>query len=153
VLSGTLLLGFFILAIPSTYLVGAWEYLALHAILPSPPVDKINTIQSVLLSTSYKELLALSPVILSIEIIVIYFFRILLKNFQSISAQIVQLELRKALCSFIEKYTEHKAGLGEYVDLTGFEKLVFSEISVNPGQVPHTFEGIEQIAKIANKSN
>lgn len=100
--------------------------------------------------TSLENTLPLLPLILPIEIILIYYFRILLKNFQSMSAQIVQLELRQALCAFIESYVEYKKDLSDNVSVSKFEDMVFSGIATDPEQIPQTFDGLEKLASALN---
>lgn len=39
--------------------------------------------------------------VITLELILIYFFRVILNNYQSLQAQIIQIELRQALCQFI----------------------------------------------------
>jgi hypothetical protein len=51
-------------------------------------------------------LFVLIPII-SIEVILIYFFRVILLNHQSVKAQIMQIELRQTLCQFIQSYADY----------------------------------------------
>ena len=95
-------------------------------------------------------ILKISPLILSIEFIAIYYFRVVLKNFQSMSAQIVQLELRQSLCACIESYAKYKEQLGDGVSIEKFEEMIFSGIAMDPGQIPQTFDGIEKLASAVN---
>ncbi len=87
--------------------------------------------------------------ILSIEIILIYFFRILLLNHRSVKAQILQIELRQTLCEFIENYADYSVKIKAKNPnaLEKFENLIFSGILSNPEKLPSTFEGIEQISE------
>ncbi|MBP2195234.1 hypothetical protein [Pantoea cypripedii] len=84
----------------------------------------------------------------SLTIILIYYFRVSLSNFQSIRSQIVQIELRKTLCAFIQSYVEYakeiKAGDSEI--LKKFEDVVFTNIMTTEEKVPSTFDGLEQVA-------
>ena len=87
---------------------------------------------------------------ITLEVILVYFFRVVLAQYRSIKAQLLQLELRAALCQFIEKYaefaaktTEAKAPISEK-----FESLIFSGILANEDQIPSTFDGVEQFAKL-----
>ena len=98
----------------------------------------------------FDHMLKIAPFIIPIEIITIYYFRIILKNFQSMTAQIVQLELRQALCAFIESYVEYKKGFGKDVSIDRFEEIIFSGITMEPGQIPQTFDGLEKLAGAIN---
>ncbi len=87
--------------------------------------------------------------IFSIEIILIYFFRIILLNHRSVKAQIMQLELRQALCQFIQSYVAYSSEIKtkDAKALEKFENLIFSGILSNPEKLPSTFDGIEQISE------
>lgn len=87
---------------------------------------------------------------LTIELLILYFFRILLQQYKSIQAQILQIDLRVSLCQFIESYITYKSiNIKEKDDaLTKFESLIFSGIVADAGSIPSTFEGIEQVASI-----
>lgn len=99
--------------------------------------------------------------ILGLEFILLYFFRIILNEYKSIQAQILQLELRQSLCAFIQDYitqkqnkdATHKNGNGENVTVQDdawkkFEDLIFSNILADTKQMPSTFDGIDSIAKL-----
>lgn len=86
----------------------------------------------------------------SIEIILIYFFRVILLNHRSIKAQLMQLELRQTLCQFIQSYTEYSAEIkkNDSGALEKFENMIFSGVISNSEKLPSTFDGIEQISKL-----
>ncbi|WP_335956673.1 hypothetical protein [Acinetobacter bereziniae] len=80
----------------------------------------------------------------------IYFFRIALQEKKSIQSQIMQLELRMALCQFIHNYAEDSESLYNK-NKNGFEKfenIIFSPIVASDDKIPTTFDGIDQIAKL-----
>ncbi|WP_341496110.1 hypothetical protein WAX87_07285 [Photobacterium damselae subsp. damselae] len=95
--------------------------------------------------------------VISIEFLLIYFFRIVLMNYNSIKAQIIQIELRKTLCRFIQRYAEYAADIKEKhnISLEKFENLIFSGIVSDSEKLPSTFDGLEQmgafIKSITNK--
>ncbi len=100
---------------------------------------------------STDRLLLLIPII-SVEIILIYFFRIILHNHRSIQVQKMQIELRQTLCQFIQSYAEYavkmrKEKQGESV-LEKFENLIFSGIIAEPEKLPSTYDGFEQIGNL-----
>ena len=92
--------------------------------------------------------------IMSMEVILIYFFRIILINHRSVKAQIIQIELRKTLCQFIQSYVKYSSKIQEKdkATLEKFEKLIFSGILSNPENIPSTFDGMEQISKLLKES-
>lgn len=99
---------------------------------------------------SFMTSLQAAPLVLPIEILCIYYFRILLKIYTSMSAQILQLELRQSLCAFIQSYVEYKKEMGKEVSVNKFEDLIFSGITMEPDQIPQTFDGLEKLASALN---
>lgn len=86
------------------------------------------------------------------ELLFIYFFRVALHNFRSIKAQILQIELRMALCQFVQNYAEYaKEAKDSSALLERFEQVVFSGIVSSESAIPSSFDGIEQIAGIIEK--
>ncbi len=88
-----------------------------------------------------------SASLISIEIILIYFFRVILLNHRSVKTQIMQIELRQTLCQFIQSYADYSAKIKEQdaVALEKFENLVFSGLLSDPEKLPSTFDGLKQI--------
>ncbi|MBW2570532.1 MAG: hypothetical protein JRE47_14500 [Deltaproteobacteria bacterium] len=86
----------------------------------------------------------------SIEVILIYFFRIILFDYKSIKGQILQIELRKTLCQFIQSYAEYSNEMKDKDSsaLEKFENLVFSGIVADSENIPSTFDGIDQIGRL-----
>lgn len=94
--------------------------------------------------------------LISVEIIMLYFFRIILLNHRSVKAQILQIELRKTLCQFIQSYGDYSVDIKKQDSgaLEKFESLIFSGILSDPGKLPSTFDGVEQIGNfIKNVKN
>lgn len=86
---------------------------------------------------------------LTLEIVLIYFFRVALHNWQSLRAQALQLELRKSLCAFIEGYTKFtRENERSAQSLAKFESLIFSGLIAEPGQLPSTFDGLDAMARL-----
>lgn len=94
-------------------------------------------------------LITLIPVI-SIEIILIYFFRVILLNHRSVKIQIMQIELRQTLCQFIQSYTGYASEMKKQDSgaLEKFESLIFSGLISESEKLPTTFDGIEQVANL-----
>ncbi len=91
-------------------------------------------------------LMILLPLI-SIEIILIYFFRVVLLNHRSVKAQIMQIELRQTLCQFIQSYAGYSSEIKKQDPsaLDKFESLIFSGVLSDPEKLPSTFDGMDQI--------
>ncbi|MFJ5341507.1 hypothetical protein HER17_07845 [Pectobacterium carotovorum] len=84
----------------------------------------------------------------ALTFILAYYFRVSLSNYQSIKSQIVQIELRKTLCTFIQNYSVDIEKMTDKESLRKFENVVFSNIMPSEDKIPSTFDGIEQIAKL-----
>lgn len=82
--------------------------------------------------------------------LLLYYFRILLFNFNSVKSQLLQLELRKTLCSFIQNYAEYAEPLKakDKEALAKFENIIFSGIVTNDDKLPSTFDGAEQLVNL-----
>ena len=97
-----------------------------------------------------KYLLYLAFPVSTFLIIIFYFVRVSLQHVRSIQSQMMQLELRMALCQFIYNYAEDSETLHKK-NKEGFEKfenIIFSSIVSSDDKIPSTFDGVEQIAKI-----
>ncbi|OOF88831.1 hypothetical protein BKG94_04435 [Rodentibacter ratti] len=88
--------------------------------------------------------------VLGLELIFIYFFRVVLTHYNSVQTQIMQIELRQSLCQFIQSYAEYAKEIKEKdgISLEKFENLIFSSILSTPDKVPSTFDGIEQLSNL-----
>ena len=92
----------------------------------------------------------LLPSLLAIELILVYIFRVVLAQFRSVKAQLLQLDLRIALCQFVESYSEYVSRIRENdsAALVKFESLIFSGLVADESGIPSTFDGIEQVANL-----
>lgn len=92
-------------------------------------------------------------VILGFELLLIYYFRIFLHNFKSLKLQILQVDLRMTLCSFIESYSDFavKTRQGDKEVLQKFEQIIFSEVSSGDSAMPSVFDGIEHVSSVFGK--
>jgi len=90
------------------------------------------------------------PTIVAVEIILLYFFRVVLAQFRSVKAQLLQVDLRISLCQFIESYAEYVSKLREKdsTALSKFEALIFSGLVAEESGIPSTFDGVEQVANL-----
>lgn len=87
---------------------------------------------------------------IGVELIILYLFRVVLSHYNSIKAEIIQLELRQTLCQFIQSYAEYAKEIKEKdsSSLEKFENLIFSSILSSSDKIPSTFDGLEQIINI-----
>lgn len=90
------------------------------------------------------------PGLLAIEIFLLYLFRVVLLQYKSVKAQLLQLDLRVSLCQFIESYAEYASKIrkNDMAALTKFEALIFSGLVADENGIPATFDGVEQIASL-----
>lgn len=90
------------------------------------------------------------PAVLAVEILLVYFFRVLLSQFHSVEAQILQLDLRVSLCQFIQSYVDFSITIKQADPnaLARFEALVFSGLAPDNESIPSTFDGVEQLANL-----
>lgn len=88
--------------------------------------------------------------IFGVEVVALYFFRIALKNYQVTRSQITSLQLRNALCAFIEGYVEFRGRCAgkDYSALSGFEKLIFAGLPDGDGGLPSTVDGLAQVTDL-----
>ncbi|HAS6459705.1 TPA: hypothetical protein GRR76_23470 [Vibrio parahaemolyticus] len=87
---------------------------------------------------------------LSLVVVLLYFYRVNLSNLRNVEAQLLQIDLRNTLCKFIQSYSDYSRDIlndnpsGQ--SLEKFENLIFSGISMNPSDIPTTFDGLEKLA-------
>ena len=87
---------------------------------------------------------------ISLILFMLYFYRINLQEVRSVKSQMMQLELRMALCQFIYSYAEDSEKLHKK-NSSGFEKfenIIFSPLVSSDDKIPTTFDGMEQLAKL-----
>lgn len=93
--------------------------------------------------------------LLTIEIFLVYYFRIVLHNYNSMEEQILQLENKSAILKFITNYVEFKKDNNvKQEDISKFEEIIFSKISPNMKTIPTSPDVVsivEKIAKIIKK--
>lgn len=110
-------------------------------------ITVLDLLQGELFSTT--RLSVLLPII-SIEAILIYFFRVILFNHKSVKAQKMQIELRQTLCQFIQSYAEYSVKIKKQDNkaLEKFENLIFSGIISDSEKLPSTYDGLEQLSNL-----
>ncbi|EGR3201333.1 hypothetical protein C4G38_RS10505 [Vibrio parahaemolyticus] len=85
---------------------------------------------------------------LSLVVVLLYFYRVNLANVRNLEAQLLQVDLRNTLCKFIQSYAEYAKELSTSQTLDKFESLIFSGISMQPDDIPTTFDGLEKITGV-----
>ncbi len=95
-------------------------------------------------------ILLLALPLTTLTALLIYFFRIVLLNFKSIQSQLLQIELRKTLCQFIQNYSKYSSEMSKEnkESLSKFENIIFSGIVADEKKMPSTFDGVDQLAKL-----
>lgn len=90
------------------------------------------------------------PPLLALELILLYFFRVVLMNYRDLKAQLLQLDLRVSLCQFIQSYSEYSTKIKKLDPgaLERFEAIVFSAIPSSAEKTPATFDGVDQLSKL-----
>ncbi|ENE5187297.1 hypothetical protein ABNJ94_000357 [Vibrio parahaemolyticus] len=116
-------------------------------LLLAPLVYEFISIQNKEMNVN--DLIAFIPLV-SIEIILIYFFRVILIHYKEVKTQIMQIELRMTLCQFIESYTSYSKEIKDKDSnaLEKFENIIFSGILSDTEKLPSTFDGLEQLGSL-----
>lgn len=85
-----------------------------------------------------------------LELVLIYFFRVVLFHYRTVQIQIMQLDLRLSLCQFIQSYAEYAKEIktNDKDALDKFENLIFSSILSSDEKIPSTFDGLEQLSSL-----
>lgn len=91
-------------------------------------------------------LLNLLPIAVA-ELILLFYFRIILSNYNAAAAQLLQLKMRQSACQFIQDYITFKKENG-VDEIEKFDALIFSNLMPSAEQIPATFEGLEHLGKI-----
>ena len=132
--------------------VAFWSLMALALVMVVPPATQIGYVLAHMDTIESKKglLLYTLPTILTIEILLVYFFRVVLGQFRSVKAQALQLDLRIALCQFIQSYAEYSVKIkkDDPSTLAKFEAVVFSSLVPESEGIPSTFDGAEQLANL-----
>lgn len=87
------------------------------------------------------------------ELLMLYFFKVVLHSYRSLKGQLAQLDLRRTLCQFVQSYAEYALTFRKDSPqlLERFEQLIFSGIVVNEDNIPSTLDGLEHVARVLDK--
>ncbi|EPC2362432.1 hypothetical protein NFJ16_12770 [Citrobacter freundii] len=114
--------------------------LFLHVVFPEKLPQGYNILQVIL------------PFV-TIEMVMLYFFRLSYLEAKSLRAQLLQIDLKLSLCSFIDNYVkyrkEHNTNVKKVLD--SFDSVIFSPIQANENNIPSMFDGMEALANLADK--
>lgn len=90
--------------------------------------------------------------LLGLELLLMYFFRVVLQGYKAVQAQLLQIDLRMTLCTFIQSYADYAKGIraSDADLLVRFEQVVFSGIVNSDEKIPSSFDGLDQIGKIVS---
>lgn len=132
--------------------IAFWSLVIMGVLMLALPAAQINfVIERLAEIDKHRSILVYSlPTIIAVEIILLYFFRVVLAQFRSVKAQLLQVDLRISLCQFIESYAEYVSKLREKdsTALSKFEALIFSGLVTEESGIPSTFDGVEQVANL-----
>lgn len=93
-------------------------------------------------------LLASAVPVVTLTLLLLYFFRLNVRAADGVKSQLLQIELRKTLCRFIQDYASYAKQLKEdgAEPLAKFENIVFSGIVSSDEKIPATFDGLDQLS-------
>jgi len=123
------------------------------AMIAIPVLGFLHHFWSTKAITTSDKILELTPY-LGLELLLIFFFRIILKDYFSSKAQLLQIHNRMAAVAFIEDYVRFKKDnelLQGHNHLEKFESLIFGGIAAEESKVPTHFDGIEDLANLLGK--
>ncbi|WP_027469979.1 hypothetical protein [Deefgea rivuli] len=90
---------------------------------------------------------------ISLTVVLVYFFRLILVNHKAVKSQLMQIELRKTLCQFIQNYAETTSDLkGKNLEAwSKFEAIIFSRIVSDDEKLPSAYDGMDQLSSLITK--
>lgn len=95
-------------------------------------------------------LIYIVPPVTTFMIMMFYFARVMLQDKRALQSQMIQIELRMALCQFIHNYAEETESLHKKNEkaFEKFESLIFSPIVSSDDNIPSTIDGIDQLVRL-----
>ncbi|MFH1913707.1 MAG: hypothetical protein ABIK45_05475 [Pseudomonadota bacterium] len=84
---------------------------------------------------------------ITLIVVLVYFFRVAVMEYKSVKSQLLQIELRKTLCQFIQSYCTYSQEIKtkDKEALARFEQIIFSGIVSDANRIPTAFDGLEQL--------
>lgn len=91
--------------------------------------------------------------LVGLELVLLFLFRVALHGYRAVKAQLIQIDLRMALCQFIQGYAEYASEVRKKDSqlLDRFDQLIFSGIVTTEAAIPSTFDGFEQLTSLVAK--
>jgi len=83
----------------------------------------------------------------AVEIILIYYFRLIHTRWTVLKNQVSQLELRSSMCAFVHDYAAKSKDL-ERETLMKFENMIFSDVISDNSPPPSIYDAADSIAKL-----
>ncbi|MCG9078969.1 hypothetical protein [Laribacter hongkongensis] len=97
---------------------------------------------------SINYLIHITP-LFTIEVILLYFFRVILHQLNNVKAVLLQVDQRLNLCQFFESYIEYAEKQKDNKErFEKFESLIFSGLLMDQSQLPSTFDGLDNLSKL-----
>ncbi|AVE04366.1 hypothetical protein CYL20_07355 [Pseudomonas palleroniana] len=123
----------------------------LGVVMLSPPVYKMYL--TLLGAPDIKVDMYFALTVLGFELLLAYFFRVGLHGYRAIKAQLIQIDLRMALCQFIQEYADYAKVIRKESPelLDKFDQLIFSGIVNSESAIPSTFDGLDHVANLLEK--
>ncbi len=85
---------------------------------------------------------------ITIEALLVYFFRIILLDYYGIKAEIIQLEIRSALTEFLPSYVAFSKDKADVSALEHFSHFIFKPLVANATDIPKITDGFEQATNL-----
>ncbi|MBK4987586.1 hypothetical protein IAE39_000140 [Pseudomonas sp. S37] len=106
--------------------------------------DKLTT----LVSGVYKvDAIASLVFSIALEVLILYYFRIIYSQWALVKHQLLQLNLRHQMCAFASDYARNSQEMDKST-LAKFENLVFSELSSDTSVPPSIYDAADAISKV-----
>ncbi|SIN72605.1 hypothetical protein [Halodesulfovibrio marinisediminis] len=124
--------------------------IAIAAIILHPATGLISTLEAAKGAEETFNALFSSNTLyfIAIEALIIYFFRISLNNFYAARDELLQLEIREALCKFAPTYTAFADA--DDTRLDNFTKHIFSPLASKLNPTPHPLDFLGQVCNVVN---
>jgi hypothetical protein len=87
----------------------------------------------------------------AIEGLLIYFYRIVLHDYNKIKTEIIQLEIREALSNFLPSYVAYVSSNDKNPVLEHFSNFIFKPLVSNAADIPKITDGFDAIVNLVNK--
>jgi hypothetical protein len=90
---------------------------------------------------------------IALEILLIYFFRIILRGYNKITTEITQLQNRWILTNFLPAYAEYAKNNKNNPVLEHFSNFIFKPLISDANDIPKLIDGVKVVANFDKKDN